>query len=206
MFISFTMLDVIDLSFDYQDEPLLHEVGFCLPAGGLLHLRGANGAGKTTLLKLIAGLHQPSQGNIQFEGQSIGHQLAAYQRQICFIGHKTGINPDLTVRENCLFDIHFGCTEKNISELASLFRLDGHIDYSCGLLSAGQRRQVGLLRLWMTDTKLWLLDEPLVALDDCSQSLLMDHIQLHRQQGGAVLLTSHQNLPLSSDEYQEYRL
>lgn len=62
------MLDVINLDFDYQDQPLLDKVSFHLPAGGLLHLRGRNGAGKTTLLKLIAGLYHPLQGEIQFFG------------------------------------------------------------------------------------------------------------------------------------------
>jgi len=52
------MLDVIGISFDYQDEPILNEITFHVPAGGLLHLKGANGAGKTTLLKLVSGLYQ----------------------------------------------------------------------------------------------------------------------------------------------------
>ena len=65
------MLDVINLNFDYQDQPLLNNVAFHLPFGGLLHLRGANGAGKTTLLKLIAGLYRPAHGEIQCSGQNI---------------------------------------------------------------------------------------------------------------------------------------
>jgi len=200
------MLDVIDIDFDYQDEPLLNKVSFPLPKGGLLHLRGANGAGKTTLLKLIAGLHHPSQGQIHFLGKDIENHLAAYQRQLCFVGHKTGVNPYLTVRENCLFDIHYEHTNKSIHELASVFNLQNHINYPCGLLSVGQRRQVSLLRLWMTDAKLWLLDEPLVALDDAALSLLMAHIESHRNQGGAVVLTSHQLIPLNTTDYQEYLL
>ena len=95
------MLDVNNLNFDYQDQPLLNKVAFHLPAGGLLRLRGANGAGKTTLLKLIAGLYRPAQGEILWSGQNIHSDLAAFQRQLCFIGHKTGINPGLTLRENC---------------------------------------------------------------------------------------------------------
>ena len=160
------MLDVIDLDFDYQEQPLLKKVSFHLPQGGLMHLRGANGAGKTTLLKLIAGLYHPSQGQIQFVGQPIAENLEAYHRQLCFVGHKTGVNPYLSIRENCFFDTHYGSYNKDVSDLAELFKLEHHLDTPCGLLSAGQRRQVGLLRLWMSDARLWLLDEPLVALDD----------------------------------------
>jgi heme exporter protein A len=53
---------------------------------------------------------------------------------------------------------------------------------------------------------LWLLDEPLVALDDSALELIMAKIALHREQGGAVLLTSHQKLPLDPSDYQEYCL
>jgi heme exporter protein A len=201
------MLEVTHLSFDYQEKPLLNEVTFSLPAGGLLHLRGVNGSGKTTLLKLMAGLYRPLAGKVHFSGLSIYDDLAAYQRQICFVGHKTGINPSLTLRENCFFDLH--CSESHsevIEELAVIFKLEHYLDFPCGLLSAGQKRQVGLLRLWMSQAKLWLLDEPLVALDDKALELVMQKIANHRKQGGFVLLTSHQQLPLNSADYREYCL
>ncbi|WP_298627093.1 cytochrome c biogenesis heme-transporting ATPase CcmA [uncultured Legionella sp.] len=200
------MLEVIDLDFDYQEQPVLQKVSFSIPKGGLLHLQGANGAGKTTLLKLIAGLHHPMHGQIRFSGQPISNNLQAYQKQLCFVGHKTGINPYLTVRENCLFDLNYKGTDVCISDLLSPFKLAKLVDQPCGLLSAGQRRQVGLLRLWMSEKPLWLLDEPLVALDNAALAILMDKINLHRSQGGAVLLTSHQKLPLSANEYEEYHL
>ncbi len=210
-----SMLDVINLDFDYQEQPLLKKVAFHLPSGGLIHLRGRNGAGKTTLLKLIAGLYHPHYGEIQFFGQNIDHDRAAYQRQVCFVGHKTGINPNLTLKENCFFDLHYPSTflpgmkkDKFISleELAAIFKLEHHLNTPCGLLSAGQRRQAGLLRLWFSKVKLWLLDEPLVALDDKAIVRIMDKIAAHRKQGGSVILTSHQQLPLSSSDYEEYSL
>ncbi|CAM2976966.1 cytochrome c biogenesis heme-transporting ATPase CcmA [Legionella worsleiensis] len=200
------MLEVIDLDFDYQEQPLLHGVSFKVPPGGLLHLKGANGAGKTTLLKVIAGLHQPLQGQIRFFEQPVFTMLSAYQRQLSFVGHKTGINPYLTIKENCLFDLSYGENKTDITALAAHFQLERFLDHPCGLLSAGQRRQVGLLRLWMTARPLWLLDEPLVALDETALATLMHKIEEHRAQGGMVVLTSHQHLPASAREYQEYHL
>lgn len=200
------MLDLINLDFDYQDEPLLSHISFHVPEGGLLYLKGANGAGKTTLLKLIAGLYLPIQGQIQFYGQSIHRDLSSYQQQLCFLSHKAGINPYLTVKENCLFDIHYPTQGINSTELLSIFKLDADLDTPCGLLSAGQRRQVALLRLWMTQAKLWLLDEPLIALDAQAIPILMDKIAEHRAKGGGVIMTSHQDLPLESSIYQEYSL
>lgn len=165
--------------------------------------------GKTTLLKLIAGLYRPQNGEIQFFGQNIDKDRSAYQQQLRFVGHKTGINPNLTLRENCYFDLHTSPISQKIEEieaLATIFKLEHYLNFPCGLLSAGQRRQVGLLRLWMSDAKLWLLDEPLVALDDGSIAVIMSKIEAHRKQGGAVLLTSHQHLSLHHSDYQEYCL
>jgi heme exporter protein A len=198
------MLDVINLSFDYQEQPLLTKVTLSLSEGGLLHLCGANGVGKTTLLKLIAGLYYPIEGTISFFQQNIHEDLATYQHQLCFIGHKTGINPNLTLRENCFFDLHY--KEQSLEDLAAVFKLEHYLDLPSGLLSSGQKRQVGLLRLWMSEAKLWLLDEPLVALDEKALESVMEKISAHRKEGGAVLMTSHQALPLTSSEYEEYHL
>lgn len=201
------MLRVIRLDFDYQDKPLLDKVSFHLPEGGLLHLRGRNGAGKTTLLKLIAGLLHPLVGEIQYLDQNINKDFSGYQHQLCFVGHQSGVNPNLTLKENCFFDLHYSdLTIHSIDELAALFKLEDHLNVPCGLLSAGQRRQAGLLRLWMTKAKLWLLDEPLVALDNYAINIIMAKITSHREQGGAVLLTSHQQVPLHHLEYEEYCL
>lgn len=200
------MLHLIALDFDYQNQPLLNNVTLHVPEGGLLHLKGANGVGKTTLLKLIAGLYEPLEGRVLYQGQSIYEDLKAYQRNVCFVGHKTGINPQLSLKENCFFDLQNDETHQSIKELSSIFKLEQYQDYPAGLLSAGQRRQIGLLRLWMTSARLWLLDEPFVALDEGALAIIMDKIQQHRAKGGAVLLTSHQKIPLDNSKYQEYLL
>ncbi|MBA2656050.1 MAG: cytochrome c biogenesis heme-transporting ATPase CcmA [Tatlockia sp.] len=199
------MLDIVDLSFDYQDKPLLNKVEFSLACGQLMHLRGANGAGKTTLLKLLTGLLQPLEGQIYYKGQPIAKDLSAYQRQLCYVGHKAGINPLLTVRENCYFDMHWGRRSLNFEQLLEEFGLQSLADEPCYRLSAGQKRRISILRIAMTDAKLWLLDEPLVALDVEVIAKLMSYLTKHLKQGGQVILTSHQNLPLAQS-YLEYSL
>ncbi len=200
------MLDVINLNFDYAEKPLLQGVQFSLDKGSLLHLRGANGAGKTTLLKLLAGLLHPSQGEIRYQGTPIAADLATYQRNICYVGHKPGVSLLLTVRENCRFDLQRHRSALSIDALLALFSLSDLADMPCGLLSVGQRRRVGLMRLLMSDAPLWLLDEPLVALDTEAVTLLMQCLADHLAKKGQVILTSHQNLPLNDGDYQEYCL
>ncbi len=170
-----------------------------------MHLRGGNGVGKTTLLKLLAGILHPSHGEIRYAGRSINSDMATYQQQICYVGHKTGVSQLLTVRENAHFELH--CEQKiAFNELMDLYSLQGLEDVSCSVLSVGQRRRVGLLRLHLSNASLWLLDEPLIALDKEAISFLMASLTTHLSSGGQVILTSHQNLPLKTDNYQEYCL
>ncbi|MBA2652188.1 MAG: cytochrome c biogenesis heme-transporting ATPase CcmA [Tatlockia sp.] len=199
------MLEIIDLSFDYHDKPLLTKVHFSLAEGQLLHLRGANGAGKTTLLKLLSGLLQPGKGEIRYNDNDISKSPSAYQRNLCYVGHKAGINPLLTVRENCKFDMHWNRRFLSFDKLIKAFGLQDLADEPCYLLSAGQRRRVSLLRIAMTDAKLWLLDEPLIALDTEAVKTLMGFLENHIEQGGQIILTSHQSLPLQQS-YLEYSL
>ncbi|MDP3704401.1 MAG: cytochrome c biogenesis heme-transporting ATPase CcmA [Legionellaceae bacterium] len=208
------MLELKNLSFDYPDEgfnhriaPLLHDVCFGLKSGSMLHLRGNNGSGKTTLLKLLAGLVPPLEGTIYYRGQCVAKQLAMYQEQLCYVGHKAGISQALTVLENCRFDLQYARSDSTVlSGLLRRFSLYELKDVPCHVLSAGQRRRVGLLRLMLSNAKLWLLDEPLVALDQDSIEILMVCLNEHVQKGGGVVLTSHQRLPLDMRDYQEYCL
>lgn len=200
------MLQVSQLSFDYAASPVLSEINFTVLPGQILHLKGHNGAGKTTLLKLIAGLLTPSAGRIYFEGQPIENALKAYQRQLCFIGHKPGISPALTLRENCQYDLHGVGEGYHWRDGVESFSLNGLENIPCGLLSAGQRRRVALLRLIRSKAKLWLLDEPLVALDSQTIVYLTQQLLAHIAKGGTIILTSHQSLSLYIDNYWEYVL
>lgn len=200
------MLEVNNLSFSYQDIPILSEVSWNLPAGGLLHLQGANGRGKTTLLRLLAGLLSPESGQIIWQGRAIAEDLAAFQQHICYIGHKPGIHPLLSLRENLRYDLLAPADLSAMDTWLERFDLVDFADYLAVHLSAGQRRKIALIRLLLTPASLWLLDEPLVALDSRSQQILMQMIQDYRARGGIVVLTSHQSLPLSGASWQEYQL
>ncbi|MCH9689955.1 MAG: heme ABC exporter ATP-binding protein CcmA [Gammaproteobacteria bacterium] len=180
------MLRVTDLIFDYSDKLLLHDVHFSVNQGEVLHVKGKNGSGKTTLLKLLAGLLHPISGDIFYEGA------------LCYVGHQHGVNARLTPYEHVRFDL--GVTDKHVlDETLTRLNLNAVRDMPCGLLSAGQKRRVGLLRLLIMDAKLWLLDEPLVGLDAASMYLLGSLIVLHLKQAGSVILTSHQALPFDLD-------
>lgn len=200
------MLELQSIYFDYPEKSVLTDVNLILKPGELLHLRGNNGVGKTTLLKLIVGLLRPDRGSIYYQGQLVDNDRIAYQSKLCYVGHKPGINALLTLRENCYFDLHWQRSSIDFDKLLYEFGLEAMADEPCYLLSAGQRRRVGLLRIAMTNASLWLLDEPLVALDHQSIEQLISCFQNHLQKGGQILLTSHQDLPLTLGPVQEFSL
>lgn len=204
------LLEVCQLGFDYDSglesiEPLLSSVSFSLSAGKLLHLTGENGRGKTTLLKLLAGILLPQAGEICFNAINIHRQLAWYQTQLTYVGHQAGLSHALTVLENCYYDLK--CVEtKAVLDWLDRFNLLAQQHQTTGLLSAGQRRRLSLLRLFLSNTSLWIIDEPLVGLDTHSMSVFLDCLEHHLQQGGMAILTSHQSLGRSIPGYEEYRI
>lgn len=200
------MLRVNNLAFDYIDKPLLGGVQFSLDAGKLLHLQGGNGAGKTTLLRILAGLLQPSEGEIFWDNKSVHDDLYAWQKRICYVGHKMGLSLDLTIRENCYFDLHWQRRAVSFSSLLAFFDLTSLADTPCIKLSQGQRRRAALLRIAMTDAQVWLLDEPFVALDGSSTEILANCLKGHLAENGLVVLTSHQSLADNFDAYEVYSL
>jgi heme exporter protein A len=198
------MLEVKNLYFDYADKQVLRDVNFSVDAGCLLHVRGKNGVGKSTLLKLLVGLLQPDSGAIYYEGQSIDNDRLYFQRSCCYVGHKLGISQSLTVRENCLFDVKSAGKEEVLPEVMRQFSLQGLDDVPCSVLSAGQKRRVGLMRTVLSGASLWVLDEPLVALDHDTVLMLMNCFIRHLEEGGHIIITSHQSLPLPGTVGQDY--
>jgi heme exporter protein A len=200
------MLEINHLDFDYHDINLLQNVHFSVQACGMVHLKGENGAGKATLLRLISGIFEPSSGSIDFNGQNINFDLPSYQKNLCYVGHKSGLNPHLTVMESLLFGLSKPASTADISSLLNTFHLKHLADAFCGQLSQGQQRRVSLMRLLVSKALIWLLDEPFVALDEKSMHQLIGAIRKHRASGGYVILTSHQPLPEEIGLYEEYVL
>ena len=177
-------LRVTDLACARGGVPVVEGLGFDLPAGEALLLRGPNGSGKTTLLRTLAGLQPPLAG-----------EILATPDSIAYAGHADGVKSTLTVAENLSFWAAVFGTAR-IDAALDAFDLRDLAGRQGQHLSAGQRRRLGLARLLLTGRPVWALDEPTVSLDTASVALFAAAVRRHLAQGGAALIASHVDLDL----------
>jgi heme exporter protein A len=182
------------------ERRLFSELNLTVSAGECLHVRGENGVGKTSLLRLLTGLSRPESGEVFWNGLAISTEPTQYHRDLLFLGHRDALKEDLTALEN--LQLYAALDDIRLPEdkaLATLWRfgLRGreHLPVNC--LSAGQKRRVLMARMLTRQAKLWILDEPFNALDIHAVQALQGLIAEHIEQGGLVVLTSHQEVSLS---------
>ncbi|KAA1154056.1 MULTISPECIES: cytochrome c biogenesis heme-transporting ATPase CcmA [Pseudoalteromonas] len=204
------MLHIKSVTCIKQDRCLFADLNFSLNNGQIMQLAGPNGAGKTSLLRIIAGFSAPDEGAILYQELPISKYYEEYARELLFIGHKTGVNTQLSAVENVSHWLQInGYSEPDLYPILAKLGLVGLEDVPVRMLSAGQQRRVALVRLWLSDAKLWVLDEPFTALDKSGVAFLQQRFTEHLQSGGAILLTTHQDLTTHFSNLQtvtlEYR-
>lgn len=203
------MLEALDLECTRGDRRLFKHLAFMLERGELLHLHGHNGSGKTTLMRTVCGLIAPSAGEIRWQGKNIRKQREEFSRDLVYIGHKDAIKADLTGTENlrtaCQLDGN-PITEQQAWDALERMGLRGHEDLPARVLSQGQKKRVALARLLLNRSPLWILDEPFIALDKAAVALLESLIQEHLKQGGMVMITTHQDVPLTTGQVKQLQL
>jgi heme exporter protein A len=180
-----------------HDIILFQDISFSLQAGDLYQVDGENGTGKTSIIRILAGLIQPTAGEVLWRGKEISECLYDYQCEFTYIGHLSGIKDALTPVENLKVVEALTGTEKNdLSRILERVGLLGLDDIPVNSLSAGQKRRVALARLIITNTSLWLLDEPFTSLDPAGKILIEQMIVDHCAAGGIVIFATHQPMEI----------
>lgn len=191
-----------NLTCERGGRTLFTGLSFDLNSGQAMIIKGENGAGKTSLLRIITGLSQPSEGKILWNNDNIEDIAEQFQANLQYIGHMSAVKRELTVRENLKLIMRLWPSDTSLSipELAEQVGLRKRLGVTCSRLSAGQLRRVSLARLFISVQKLWVLDEPLTALDVGFISTIEERLQRHLQLGGIVILTTHRGIDLGNQE------
>jgi ABC-2 type transport system ATP-binding protein/sodium transport system ATP-binding protein len=179
-----------------KDVVAVDDLSFSVNAGEVYGLLGPNGAGKTTTLRMLLGLLRPTAGRATIQGFSSIDQPDEVKRRVGLVSTSAGLYPHLSVREMLLFfaDLYGvppSRAGEELSRLAALLGLEELLSRRCVTLSTGQRQRVNLARALIHRPPVLLLDEPTLGLDVLGSQVVVEFVSHLRDQGKAVILTTH---------------
>lgn len=182
------ILEFKNVSKSYHRAPVLTDVSFTVEPGKIVGLLGPNGCGKTTIIKIIAGLIQPTSGEIYVDGKSIGLETKGF---ISYLPEKTYLNDNMDIKEALHFftdfyaDFDMACAKKMLTDLS--------IDETTKLktLSKGTKEKVQLILVMSRKTKLYLLDEPIGGVDPAAREYILHTILTNYNEDASILITTH---------------
>ena len=215
---SASLLSAQNLTCIREDRILFDDLNFDICPSDIVQIEGPNGAGKTSLLRILAGLSQPYEGKILYRQSSIKADSEAYHQALLYLGHTPGVKGELSAEEN----LNFNLSLHNLSNQYAQSSLDkvnllGFEDSLASHLSAGQHRRIALARLYAAlnakqnnsssdADAIWILDEPFTAIDKQGVADLEQLFIEHTNQGGCVILTTHQDLSICADQIKKITL
>ena len=174
---------------------------FAVAPGAALVLTGRNGSGKTSLLRVMAGLTRAASGRIGWDDGTIADEPERHRARIAYAGHLDAVKPILSVRENAVgWSRLQGGDAGRADKALEIFDLAELADMPARYLSAGQRHRLALARLPASAARLWLMDEPTVALDGESIAALNRAIAAHRDGGGMAVIATNVALDIADAE------
>ena len=187
---SMNELSLRDIALERGERRIAAGISVHVPEGQALLLHGANGSGKSTLLRVLAGLLPAAAGQVLWNGADVAKDRETFRQRFLYLGHQDGLKPGLTALENLQFWARYAGGSDPEAALRA-FDLTALADRPVRVLSAGQKRRVALCRLALRPVPLWLLDEPLTALDDQAREAFLTRLERHLETGIAVIATHH---------------
>ena len=179
------MLQAKQLTVERDHRMLFEDLSFGLDRGEVLKVNGPNGSGKSTLLRILAGLYEEFDGEVEWQAEDFP----------LYVGHKVGVKDLLTARENLLWAARLygqAINQDEVDQALSCVNLSGYENAPCGSMSEGQRKRVSLARLFLLDNPIWILDEPFSAIDRGGVGAIESRIDAHLRAAGLLIYTSHQ--------------
>ena len=175
------------ISYKINDNKLFHDLSFCLNKGKALHICGDNGSGKSTLIRIILGITKQTKGELQISST----------KGISYLGHKNAIKNYLSVEDNILLMQLYN--HKDLNRYIEILNLKKYLDVLVANLSFGQQKKLALLRIFLNNSDIIILDEPFVGLDNETQKILSNFLNEQLENNKILIFTSHISCEINSE-------
>ena len=174
-----TLIQAVNIAFKINGNKLFHNLSFALEKGEALQIVGSNGSGKSTLIRIILGITKQTKGNINYKNNI----------NLSYLGHKNALKSYLSVYDNLMLQELNSHKELNI--LLERLELKNFLEVTVGNLSYGQQKKLAMLRVFLNESNLIVLDEPFVGLDSKAFDIVQDFLIKEINSGKSLIFTSH---------------
>ncbi|HVV31181.1 MAG TPA: ABC transporter ATP-binding protein [Mycobacteriales bacterium] len=184
-------VELVDVCSGYGATQVLRGVSLTVPESSITALLGPNGAGKSTLLKTVSGLIRPTRGAVRVRDADVTRWSAnrRARRGLCHIPEGRAIFRNLTVRENLVMQANGGSEADAIEKASTAFPVLGkRLGQSAGTLSGGEQQMLALMRAYLHNDQVVLVDEPSLGLAPIIVDVIFEFLHTITQQGSALLL------------------
>ncbi len=190
------MLELRDVTKKFSAFTVVNGVSAVLRPGEVLGYLGPNGAGKTTTIRMLAGLLQPTRGEILFEGRPIREDLVGFKRRLGYVPEQSEVYPHLSGADYLtlagrLRGIPEGVLRRRVGDFLEIFGLAADEHAALASYSKGMRQKVLLAAALLHDPDVLLLDEPLSGLDVTTGLVVRDLVKALAARGKIILYSSH---------------
>ena len=172
------------------------DISFKLSKGSILGILGPNGAGKTTLLRMIAGIMEPTSGNIKIDNLNYKDNDVEIKKKIAYLSGNTKLYKDISPIEllrMCgeYYGVDSKILDKRISDIIKRFDMESFMHQRIEKLSTGQYQRVSIARCLVHDPDYYILDEATSGLDVISSQVIIDFIKSERERGKGIIYSTH---------------
>jgi heme exporter protein A len=186
-----------DLSFERSGRIIFSSVNLYLEEGQIVFIKGKNGSGKTSLLRCLAGFTPITSGKILWYDNEVLPAFYSEEPLVAWLGHLDAIKGSLTVKDNLLFFAKIWSVKLNIlNKCIKKLSFEKFMNFPASWLSAGEKRRLSLLRLSFCPAKVWILDEPSTFLDSDNREILINIMNAHLKNKGAIVCATHDDLKI----------